>query len=65
MMGRIVFCSLYCDIAPCLWRLKKRQGADRIFVEGIDASQRSLKKQARAYRFALLNKISEKYNSSP
>ena len=65
MMGRIVLCSLYCDMAPCLWRLKKRQGADRIFVEGIDASQRSPKKQAGAYWFALLNKISEKYNSSP
>ena len=41
------------------------EGVDRILVEGLDASQRSPKKQARAYRFALLNKISEKYNSSP
>ena len=41
------------------------EGVDRILVEGIDALQRSPKKQARAYRFALLNKISEKYNSSP
>ena len=41
------------------------EGVDRILVEGIDAPQRSPKKQARAYRFALLNKISEKYNSSP
>lgn len=36
------------------------EGVDRILVEGIDALQRSPKKQARAYRFALLNKISEK-----
>ena len=41
------------------------EGVDRILVEGLDAPQRSPKKQARAYRFALLNKISEKYNSSP
>lgn len=41
------------------------EGVDRILVERLDAPQRSPKKQARAYRFALLNKISEKYNSSP
>ena len=41
------------------------EGVDCILVEGLDAPQRSPKKQARAYRFALLNKISEKYNSSP
>ena len=41
------------------------EGVDRILVEGLDAPQRSPKKQARAYRFALLNKISETYNSSP
>lgn len=41
------------------------EGVDRILVEGLDAPQRSPKKQTRAYRFALLNKISEKYNSSP
>lgn len=41
------------------------QGIDNIVVEGYDQPQRSPKKQARAYRFALLNKIKEKYNVSP
>ena len=36
-----------------------------IIKEGYDKTQTSPKKQARAYRFALLNKISEKYNVSP
>ena len=40
-------------------------GVDNIAVEGYDKPQRSPKKQARAYRFALLNKISDKYNVSP
>lgn len=40
-------------------------GVDEIEVEGYDKIQISPKKQARAYRFALLNKISEKYNVSP
>ena len=40
-------------------------GVDEIEVEGYDKAQTSPKKQARAYRFALLNKISEKYNVSP
>ncbi len=40
-------------------------GVDHIEVEGYENHQRSPKKQARAYRFALLNKISDKYNSSP
>ena len=40
-------------------------GVDEIEVEGYDKTQTSPKKQARAYRFALLNKISEKYNVSP
>lgn len=38
---------------------------DNIVVEGYEKPQRSPKKQARAYRFALLNKIVEKYNVSP
>ncbi len=41
------------------------KGVDEIEVEGYDKPQTSPKKQARAYRFALLNKISEKYNVSP
>lgn len=40
-------------------------GVDEIIVEGYSTSQRSPKKQARAYRFALLNKFKEKYNISP
>lgn len=41
------------------------QGVDNIIIEGYEKPQRSPKKQARAYRFALLNKIVEKYNTSP
>lgn len=41
------------------------QGVDHIIVAGYDAPQTSPKKQARAYRFAILNKIVEKYNASP
>lgn len=40
-------------------------GVDNIVVEGYEKAQRSPKKQARAYRFALLNKITDKYNVSP
>lgn len=40
-------------------------GVDDIVVEGYDKPQGSPKKQARAYRFAILNKISAKYNVSP
>lgn len=40
-------------------------GVDNIVVEGYEKPQRSPKKQARAYRFALLNRISDKYNISP
>ena len=40
-------------------------GVDNIEVEGYDKPQSSPKKQARAYRFAILNKISGKYNVSP
>ncbi len=41
------------------------KGVDEIEVEGYENAQTSPKKQARAYRFAMLNKISEKYNVSP
>lgn len=40
-------------------------GVDEIIVEGYSTPQHSPKKQARAYRFALLNKIKEKHNVSP
>lgn len=40
-------------------------GVDQIFVTGYTTPQRSPKKQARAYRFALLNMIKERYNVSP
>ncbi len=41
------------------------KGTDNIIVDGYDEPQTSPKKQARAYRFAILNKISERYNASP
>lgn len=41
------------------------KAVDEIEVEGYDKAQTSPKKQARAYRFALLNRISKKYNVSP
>lgn len=41
------------------------RGGDNIIVDGYDEPQTSPKKQARAYRFAILNKIVEKYNASP
>lgn len=40
-------------------------GVDNILVDGYDQPQKSPKKQARAYRFELLNKIVRKYNVSP
>ena len=40
-------------------------GVDQILIEGYTTPQRSPKKQARAYRFALLNMIKERYNVSP
>ncbi len=40
-------------------------GVDDIIVEGYEKPQFSPKKQARAYRFAILNCINEKYNLSP
>lgn len=43
----------------------KVHGIDNIEVEGYEKPQNSPKKQARAYRFAILNKLSEKYNVSP
>lgn len=41
------------------------KGVDNIVVDGYDEPQTSPKKQARAYRFAILNKIVERYNVSP
>ena len=40
-------------------------GVDEIIIQGYDKPQKSPKKQARAYRFGLLNMISDKYNVSP
>ena len=41
------------------------RGVDEIYVDGYDKPQRSPKKQARAYRFALLDQISKKHSVSP
>ena len=40
-------------------------GGDEIIIQGYDKPEKSPKKQARAYRFGLLNLISDKYNVSP
>lgn len=40
-------------------------GVDEIIIQGYDKPEKSPKKQARAYRFGLLNMISDKYNVSP
>lgn len=40
-------------------------GVDEIIIQGYVKPERSPKKQARAYRFSLLNMISERYNVSP
>ncbi|MFI3212851.1 MAG: ATP-dependent helicase [Eubacteriales bacterium] len=40
-------------------------GVDEIIIKGYDKPEKSPKKQARAYRFGLLNTISDKYNMSP
>lgn len=40
-------------------------GVDEIIIQGYDKPEKSPKKQARAYRFGLLNMISDKYNISP
>jgi len=49
------------------WNAKsvKVKGIDNIIIDGYDKPQRSPKKQARAYRFAILNNISKKFNISP
>ena len=40
-------------------------GVDEIIVQGYAKPQRSPKKQARAYRFAMLNMVNDRYNVSP
>ena len=40
-------------------------GVDEIVIKGNSKPEKSPKKQARAYRFGLLNKIKERYNVSP
>ena len=40
-------------------------GVDEIIIQGYEKPEKSPKKQARAYRFGLLNVISDKYNVSP
>lgn len=40
-------------------------GVDEIVIQGYDRPEKSPKKQARAYRFGLLNMISDRYNVSP
>lgn len=40
-------------------------GVDEIIIQGYDKPEKSPKKQARAYRFGLLNMISDRYNVSP
>ena len=40
-------------------------GVDEIIIQGHDKPEKSPKKQARAYRFGLLNLISDRYNVSP
>lgn len=40
-------------------------GVDEIVIEGYSKPEKSPKKQARAYRFGLLNIIKERYNVSP
>lgn len=49
------------------WLAKKLdvRGVDKITIEGYDKPQRSPKKQARAYRFALLNSVKERYCINP
>lgn len=66
------FCLLIEDMGVLVievkgWRADKItvRGVDEIVVEGYEKPQRSPKKQARAYRFALLNRIAEEYSLSP
>lgn len=40
-------------------------GVDEIIIQGYEKPEKSPKKQARAYRFRLLNLINDKYNVSP
>ncbi|MFV0538044.1 MAG: NERD domain-containing protein, partial [Dysgonomonas sp.] len=40
-------------------------GVDEIIIQGYDKPEKSPKKQARAYRFGLLNLINDRYNVSP
>ena len=40
-------------------------GVDEIVIKGYSKPEKSPKKQARAYRFGLLNMIKDKYNVSP
>lgn len=40
-------------------------GVDEIIIQGYSKPEKSPKKQARAYRFGLLNMINEKFNVSP
>lgn len=66
------FCMMVENIGVLIVEVKgwlpekiKVNGVDDIEVEGYEKPQGSPKKQARAYRFAILNKISAKYNVSP
>lgn len=71
--GREFDCCLFIENVGALiievkgWLSNKIKvlGIDNIVVEGFEKPQHSPKKQARAYRFALLNKIVDKYNTSP
>lgn len=65
------FCMMVENIGVLIVEVKgwlpekiKVNGVDDIEVEGYEKPQGSPKKQARAYRFAILNKISAKYNVS-
>ncbi len=40
-------------------------GVDRIIIDGYSEPQTSPKKQARAYRFAMINMLKDKFNVSP
>lgn len=67
------FCILMKDIGLIIIEVKGWQpahifdvvGVDEIVISGYQKPERSPKKQARSYRFALLNIINEKYNVSP
>lgn len=67
------FCILMKDIGLIIIEVKGWQpahvfdvvGVDEIIISGYQKPERSPKKQARSYRFALLNIINDKYNVSP